>query len=94
MSLPDPRRPCPFGGVQTRWVWSGFRGHPASDLGSLHSTAAFQPRAGGTQVGTLSPTFFASPSCAGHGDQAPQFCKAQERYSKMGGIAKMGLLVT
>ena len=25
---------------------------------------------------------------------SPQFCKAQERYSKMGGIAKMGLLVT
>lgn len=37
---------------------------------------------------------FAPPGCGGCGDQAPQLCKAQERYPKMGVIAEMGLLVT
>lgn len=37
---------------------------------------------------------FAPPKCAGCRDQAPQFRKAQERYSKMGDIAEMGLLAT
>lgn len=37
---------------------------------------------------------FAPPGCARCGDRAPQLCKAQERYSKMGDIAEMGLLVT
>lgn len=78
-SLPGPR---PSRGVQTGWVWSGFRGHPASGLGGLRSTAILQPRAGGAQVGTLSPMFSHHPDALDAGTKRPSFAKPRRGILK------------
>lgn len=57
-------------------------------LGSLHSTAALQPRAGGAQVGTLSLTFSYHPDALNAGTKRPSFARPRRDILKWGVLPK------